>query len=164
MVIETSKLLSVSMRDKLVAKGYPVVLQPEKRAFQEFTYYSKAPIFILERKELYALSDYEDYQIPTPERLWADIYYFSTRKGFAFDTFELGSIFAAMVEGGGINFDRLIRYSARRGIFREVLVFLFELMKSNSVISQSIPQRVVLGRRETFNTIVSMVEGALKRD
>ena len=164
MFIETSKMLSVSIRDLLVSKGYRVVLQPEKRDFQEFVYNSEVPIFILERKELYGLMEFEGYLVPTPERVWADIYYFSTRKGFVFDSFELGLIFASMVDRGGINFDRLLRYSGRRGIFREVLIFLYELMKSNSKVGKNITEHVLLGRRETFNTITSMVEGARKRD
>lgn len=164
MFIETTKMLSASMRDTLVSKGYQVVLQPEKRDFQEFTYFKNAPIFILERQELYALNDFEGYQIPTPERLWADIYYFSTRKGFVFDAFELGLIFAAMVDKGVINFDRLLRYSARRGIYREVLIFLYELMKTNSIVGKSMMGRVLFGRRETFKTIATMIEGARKHD
>jgi hypothetical protein len=164
MFIETTRMLSASMRDTLVSKGYQVVLQPQKRDFQEFTYFPQVPIFILERQELYALNDCEGYQIPTPERLWADIYYFSTRKGFNFDPFELGLIFEAMVEKGVINFDRLLRYSARRGIYREVLIFLYELMKTNSIVGKSMMERVLFGRRETFNTIATMIEGARKRD
>jgi len=164
MFIETSKMMSASMRDALISEGYRVVLQPEKRDFQEFTYYPQVPIFILERKELYGLTGFEGYLVPTPERIWADIYYFSTRKGFVFDSFELGLIFAAMVERGGINFDRLLRYSGRRGIYRELLIFLYELMKSNSIVGKAITERVLFGRRETFNTIASMVEGARRRD
>jgi hypothetical protein len=164
MFIETSKMLSASIRDVLISKGYRVVLQPEKRDFQEFVYYSEVPIFILERKELYGLMKFEGNLIPTPERIWADIYYLSTRKGFVFDPFELGLIFAAMVDRGGINFDRLLRYSGRRGIFREVLVFLYELMKSNSKLGKNVAEHVLLGRRETFNTIAIMVEGARKGD
>lgn len=164
MFIESSKMLTASMRDALISKGYRVVLQPEKRDFQEFTYYPQVPIFILERKELYGLNGFENYSVPTPERIWADVYYFSTRKGLAFDSFELGLIFAAMVDRGGINFDRLLRYSGRRGIYREVLIFLYELMKSNSTVGKAITERVLFGRRETFNTITSMVEGARRRD
>jgi hypothetical protein len=164
MFIETSKMLSASIRDALISKGYRVVLQPEKRDFQEFTYYPQVPIFILERKELYGLDRFEDYLVPTPERIWADVYYFSTRKGLAFDSFELGLIFAAMVDRGDINFDRLLRYSGRRGIYPEVLIFLYELMKSNSTVGKAITERVLFGRRETFNTINSMVEGARRRD
>lgn len=164
MFIEISKMMSASTRDTLISKGYKAVLQPEKRDFQEFTYYPQVPIFILERKELYGLTGFEGYLVPTPERIWADIYYFSTRKGFVFDPFELGLIFAAMVERGGINFDRLLRYSGRRGIYREVLIFLYELMKSNSIIGKTITERVLFGRRETFDTIASMVEGARRRD
>jgi hypothetical protein len=164
MFIETSKMLSASMRDMLMSKGYRVVLLPEKRDFQEFAYYPEVPIFILERKELYGLMEFEGNLIPTPERIWADVYYFSTRKGFVFDPFELGLIFAAMVDRGGINFDRLMRYSGRRGIFREVLIFLYELMKSNSKVGSRITEHVVLGRRETLNTIKTMVEGTRRDD
>jgi DNA-binding Lrp family transcriptional regulator len=164
MFIETSKMLSASMRDMLVPKGYRVVLQPEKRDFQEFAYYPQVPIFILERKELYGLLEFESYLIPTPERIWADIYYFCTRKSFVFDPFELGLIFVAMVDKGGINFDRLLRYSARRGIFREILIFLYELMKTNSKVGKNIAEHVLLGRRETLSTIATMVEGARRND
>jgi hypothetical protein len=164
MFVETSKMLSASMRDMLVSKGYRVVLQPEKKDFQEFAYYPQVPIFILERKELYGLTEFEGYLIPTPERIWADIYYFSTRKNLVFDPFELGLIFAAMIARGGINFDRFLRYSARRGIYREVLIFLYELMKSNSKVGKSIAEHVLFGRRETFNTIATMVEGTKRRD
>jgi hypothetical protein len=164
MFVETSKVLSASMRDALVSKGYRVVLQPEKRDFQEFAFYPQVPIFILERKEFYGLNEFEGYFVPMPERIWADIYYFSTRKGFVFDSFELGLIFVAMVDKGRINFDRLLRYSARRGIFREVLIFLYELMKTNSRVGKNIAEHVLLGRRETLTTIATMVEGARKRD
>lgn len=162
--VETSEIISTSMRDTLISKGYRVVLQPEKRDFQEFAYYTQVPIFVLERKELYGLTEFEGYLVPTPERLWSDIYYFSTRKGFVFDPFELGSIFAALVDRGVINFDRLLRYSARRGLYKEVLIFLYELMKSNSIVGKSITERVLFGRRETFNTIATMIEGARRRD
>ncbi len=150
MFVETSKMLSASMRDVLVSKGYRAVLQPEKRDFQEFVYYSEVPIFILERKELYGLMEFEGYLIPTPERIWADIYYFSTRKGFVFDPYELGLIFAAMVDRGGINFDRLLRYSGRRGIFREVLIFLYELMKSNSKVGKKYYRACSLRQKRDF--------------
>ena len=69
-----------------------------------------------------------------------------------------------MVDRGGINFDRLLRYSGRRGIFREALIFLYELMKFNSNVGKNITEHVLLGRRETFNTIATMVVGARKRD
>ncbi|NLE04788.1 MAG: hypothetical protein GX638_08310 [Crenarchaeota archaeon] len=164
MFIETSKILSASMRDALVSKDYRVVLQPEIRDFQEFAFYPQIPIFILERKESYGLTKFEGYLVPTPERIWADIYYFSTRKGFVFDSFELGLIFVAMVDKGIINFDRLLRYSTRRGIFREILIFLYELMKTNSRVGKNIAEHVLLGRRETLTTIATMVEGTRRRD
>ena len=87
-----------------------------------------------------------------------------TRKNLIFDSFELGIIFSAMVDRGGINFDRLLRYSGRRGIFREILIFLYELMKSNSKVGKRITENVLLGRRETLSTITCMVEGARRND
>lgn len=162
--IETPKMLSASMRDMLASKGYRVVLQPEKRDFQEYSYYPERPIFILERKELYGLTVFEGNLIPTPERIWADVFYFATRKNLIFDPFEIGVVFSAMVNKKGVNFSRLLRYSERRGIFREILIFLFELMKSDSKVGKSITEHVLLGRRETLNTITAMVEGARRYD
>jgi DNA-binding Lrp family transcriptional regulator len=162
--IETTKMLSASMRDMLVSKGYRVILQPEKRDFREFAYYSERPVFILERKESYGLTEFEGNQIPTPERIWTDVYYFSTRKNLVFDPFELGLIFSAMVDREGINFDRLLRYAGRRGIFREILIFLYELMKSNSKVGKRVTEHILLGKRETLNTITTMVEGAKRND
>jgi len=162
MFVETSKMLSASVRDELVSKGYRAVLQPERRDFREFASYKEAPIFILERKERYGLVKVEGILVPTPERVWADIYYLSTRKDLAFDPFELGLIFAAMVDRGGVNFDLLLRYSDRRGIFREVLIFLYELMKTNSDAGKKIVEHAILGRRGTLDTIAAMVEGGKK--
>jgi len=162
--IETTKMLSASMRDMLASKGYRAVLKPGKRDFQEYTYYPERPIFILERKEQYGLAVFEGNLIPTPERLWADVFYFVTRKNLIFDSFELGIIFSTMVDREGINFSRLLRYSERRGIFREILIFLYELMKSNSRVGKRITEHVLLGRRETLNTITAMVEGARRND
>jgi len=162
--VETTKMLSASMRDMLASKGYRAVLKPGKRDFQEYTYYPERPIFILERKELYGLAMFEGNLIPTPDRIWADVFYFVTRKNLIFDSFELGLIFSAMVDREGINFSRLLRYSERRGIFREILIFLYELMKSNSRVGKRITEHVLLGRRETLNTITAMVEGARRND
>lgn len=162
--VETTKMLSASMRDMLASKGYRTILKPGKRDFQEYTYYPDRPVFILERKEQYGLVEFEGNLIPTPERLWADVFYFVTRKNLVFDPFELGLIFSAMVDREGINFSMLLRYSERRGIFREILIFLYELMKSNSRVGKRITEYVLLGRRETLNTITAMIEGARRND
>ena len=94
------------------------------------------------------------------ERLWIDIYYYSTRKGLAFDSFELGLIFVAMVKQGVINFDRLLRYATRRGCFNEILLFLYELRKQNTKLNQILEEGNLFGRREVFTVIDAMVEGA----
>jgi hypothetical protein len=162
--IEISKILSVSMRDFLLSKEYRVVLNPEQRDFEEYTLYPQMPIFILERKENYGLTQLDNYLIPVPERLWVDLYWFSTRKGLTFDSFELGSIFAAMAERGDVNFDRLLRYSTRRGIFREILLFLYELTKQDLKFNQNVAMDVLFGRQDVFKAIDAMVEGAKNRD
>lgn len=162
--IETSKMLSASMRDVLASKGYRTVLKPGKRDFQEYTYYPEMPIFILERKEQYGLMMFEGNLIPAPERIWADVFYLVTRKNLTFDPFELGVIFSAMVDWEVINFSRLLRYSERRGIFREILIFLYELMKSNLNVGKHITENILLGRRKTLNTIIAMIAGARRND
>ncbi|MCL2135076.1 MAG: hypothetical protein FWH37_05935 [Candidatus Bathyarchaeota archaeon] len=162
--IETSKTLSISMRDLLLSKEYRVVLNPEQRDFEEYAIYPQTPTFILERKENYGLTQLNNYLIPVPERLWVDLYYFSTRKGLTFDSFELGSIFAAMTKRGDVNFDRLLRYSTRRGIFREILIFLYELAKQDLKFNQNVAMDVLFGRRDVFKAIDAMVEGAKNRD
>ncbi len=164
MFVEVSKMLSASVRDELISKGYRAVLQPERRDFREFASYKEAPIFILERKERYGLVKVDGILVPAPERVWADVYYLSTRKDLAFDLSELGLIFAAMVDGGAINFDLLLRYSGRRGVYREVLIFLYELMKSDPVAGKKIAEYAILGRRGSVDTIATMVEGARMRD
>jgi len=160
MFIETTKTLSNSIRDLLLSKGYHAVLSPQKRDYQQYALYPQTPLFILERKEAYALTQQDNYFTPTIERLWVDIYYYSSRKDLAFDSFELGLIFATMVEQGVINFDRLLRYATRRGCFNEILLFLYELRKQNSKLNQIIEEGNLFGRREVFTVIDAMVEGA----
>jgi hypothetical protein len=158
--IETTKTLSNSIRDLLISKGYRAVLSPQKRDYQEYALYPQTPIFIIERKETYGLTQQDNYSIPTLERLWIDIYYYSSRKDLAFDSFELGLIFVAMVEKGVINFNRLLRYATRRGCFNEILLFLHELRKQNIKLNQILDEGNLFGRREVFKVIDMMVEGA----
>jgi len=158
-IIETNKTLSTSIRDYLLTKGHPTILTPTKRDYKEYTLHPKTPIFILERKETYNLTQQDDYLTPTPERLWIDLYYLSTRKELTFDLFELGLIFAAMTEQGDINFDRLLRYATRRGIYREILLFLYELTKQNVTLSPH-TMEAIFGRQNAFKTIENMVKGA----
>jgi DNA-binding transcriptional regulator YhcF (GntR family) len=158
--IETTKTLSNSIRDLLLSKGYHAILSPQKRDYQQYALYPQTPIFILERKETYGLTQQDNYFTPTIERLWVDIYYYSSRKDLAFDSFELGLIFATMVEKGVINFDRLLRYATRRGCFNEILLFLHELRKQNTKLNQILDKTSLFGRQEIFKVIDALVEGA----
>ncbi len=156
-VIETDKMLSDSIRDALVKKGYRAVVNPERRDFQEYAYYNEKLLFILERNETYGLSKLEDFFIPTPERIWVDIYYFITRKNLSFSPGELGQIFANMLRREGINFNRLLRYAQRRNLREEIMIFLYSLKQSSQFF---IPYNILTGRKEALEIINEMVAGA----
>jgi DNA-binding Lrp family transcriptional regulator len=158
--IEASKILSASLRDALIAKGYRVTLLPENRDFWEYAYYKERPLFILERKELYGLVWLDGNFVPTLERVWIDLFYFITRKQLKFDPSELGTIIANIIDREGMNFDLLLRYAGRRGLFREVLVLLYEMKRSGSRVGRKIPEYVLLGRHETLDTILEIAHGA----
>lgn len=158
--IETSKLLSASLRDALMTKGYHVILLPEDRDFREYAHYKERPLFILERKELYGLAWLDGNFVPTLERIWVDMFYFITRQQLSFDPSELGTIIANIINREGMNFDRLLRYAGRRGLFREVLILLYELKRSDSRVSRKIPDNALIGRRETMDTILGIAYGA----
>lgn len=157
--IETDEMLSTSIRDVLTEKGYFAVLNPEKKDFEEYTYYGERVAFILERKEKYALQEIDTLMIPTLERMWLDIYYLTTRKDFTFPLQELGVIFGNMLNGYGINFDRLLRYASRRGVRDEIIIFLYTLRESHDL---SIPEHILVGRKNGVKTIKSIAEGVEK--
>ena len=154
---ETDRLLSASIRDALIKKGYRAVLNPEKKDFLEYAYYNEKLIFVIERKEEYGLDRSGNFLVPTPERLWLDLYYFVTRKEFSFSPNELGIIFANMLDKEGVNFNRLLRYASRRKIRDEVIIYLYSLKKLSQL---PIPDNVLVGRKEALETIEEMVKGA----
>jgi len=151
--VESSPLLSASIRDFLLERGYRAVLDPEKRDFREYAFYDEKLAFILERREKYGL----DIFVPTPERLWVDIYYFITRKELSFSPGELGLIFSNMLRRDGVNFNRLLRYAQRRKLRNEMIIFLYELRRSSRWL---IPYDILVGRKEALEVIEEMIEGA----
>jgi len=155
-VLETDRLLSPSIRDALIERGYRTVLNPENRDFKEYAYYRDKAIFVLERKEEYAVFEAEGLLIPTPERIWLDIYYFITRKDLAFPPSELGLIFANMLRKEGINFNRLLRCARRRNLRDEMIIFLYNMRRSSQL---PIPESILVGRKEVLSTIDEMVRG-----
>jgi len=158
-VIETDRILSPSMRDTLIQKGYHAILNPEKRDFQEYAYYGEKSVFVLERNEAYGLSKLDETIVPTPERIWLDIYYFITRKGLSFSPGELGLIFTNMLRKEGVNFNRLLRYARRRNLRDEIIIFLYNLKQSSPLL---IPDNIFTGKKEAVEIIKEMVEGATK--
>ncbi len=153
MFVETGKNLSESVRDFLREQGYNVVLRPEKRDYLEYAGMYKEPVFILERVERYAVRGVT----PLPERVWLDVYFLVTRKGLGFSPGELGVIFVNMLRRGGANFGRLRRYAQRRGLEREVAVFLCGLRRS---IPNLLPYEELGVGAEITQVIDEMVEAA----
>lgn len=156
-VIETNKILSPSIRDVLIEQGYHAILNPEKKDFQEYAHYPNKTIYILERSEKYGLIEIENLLIPTPERIWIDIYYLTTRKELSFSPAELGRIFANMLRREGINFHRLLRYAQRRNIRDEIIILLYNLKQHTKL---AIPDNLFIGRKEALKAIDEIVEGA----
>ena len=155
-VLETDKILSASIRDALLEKRYRAILNPEKRDFREYAYSGEKTIFILERNEKYGLFAIDEILIPTPERVWLDIYYLVTRKELSFSPSELGLIFANMLRKEGVNFNRFLRYAQRRNLRDEMIIFLFSLKRSSKL---SIPDTLLVGKKAALGIINEMVEG-----
>jgi hypothetical protein len=155
-VLESDRVLSASVRDVLLEKGYRAVLNPEKRDFREYALFGGKTVFVLERSEKYGLAEVDGVLIPTVERVWLDVYYFVTRKELSFSPAELGLIFANMLRKGGVNFSRFLRYAQRRNLRDEMIIFLYRLKKSSQLF---IPDSLLVGKRETLGTIDEMVEG-----
>jgi DNA-binding Lrp family transcriptional regulator len=156
-VIETSKILSPSIRDALIEQGYHAILNPEKKDFQDYTYYPNKTIYLLERSEKYGLIEIENLLIPAPERIWIDIYYLTTRKELSFSPAELGRIFANMLRREGINFHRLLRCAQRRNIRDEIIILLYNLKQLTKF---AIPDNLFVGKKEALKVIDEIVEGA----
>lgn len=159
--IETTKILSKSIRDVISENNYKVVLRPLVRDFQEYAESNKRTIFILERKELYGLTLIEGNIIPTLERIWVDLFYFITRKKFSFSSYELGIIFGNLLKKGKINFNRLTRYAGRRGLSKEMIIFLY-VLKEKSRFGSLIPDSVLYGKPKAFEALIELTNGALQ--
>jgi len=94
--------------------------------------------------------------IPTPERIWLDLYYFITRKDLAFPPSELGLIFANMLRKEGVKFNRFLRYASRRNLRDEMIIFLYDLRRSSQL---PVPESMLAGRKGALSTIEEMVRG-----
>lgn len=151
--VETEKTLSESIRDYLREQGYNPILRPEKRDYREYAGIKGELVFILERGERYAVRGVN----PFPERVWLDVYYMVTRKGLGFSPGELGVIFVNMLRREGVNFNRLRRYAQRRGVEREVVVFLCGLRR---FIPRLLPEGALGEGAGTLQVIDEMVEAA----
>jgi len=155
-VLESDRVLSASVRDVLLEKGYRAVLNPEKRDFREYALFGGKTVFVLERSEEYGLSEVDGILIPTVERVWLDVYYLVTRKELSFSPAEVGLIFANILRKEGVTFNRLLRYAQRRGLRDEMIVFLYRLREFSQL---PIPDTLFVGRKGVLEIIDEMVEG-----
>jgi hypothetical protein len=153
MFVEADENTSESIKDYLRLNGYNPVLKPEKKDYREYASIPGEPVFILERGERYEVQG----QTPSPEKVWLDVYYLVTKKGLSFSPGELGVIFANMLRGEGVNFNRLRRYAHRRGVGNEVIVFLCGLRR---VLPNQIPEGALGEAGGTLKLIEEMVEAA----
>jgi len=153
MFVEADETTSESIKDYLRENGYNPILKPEKKDYREYTSMLGELVFILERGERYEVKG----QTPSPEKVWLDVYYLVTRKGLSFSPGELGVIFANMLRGEGVNFNRLRRYAHRRGVGNEVIVFLCGLRRS---LPNRIPEGALGETGGTLKFIEEMVEAA----
>jgi Mn-dependent DtxR family transcriptional regulator len=153
MFVETDETTSESIKDYLKENGYNPTLKPEKKDYRDYTSIPGEPVFILERGERYEVKDLT----PSPEKVWLDIYYLITRKDLSFSPGELGVIFANMLRGEGVNFNRLRRYAHRRGVGNEVTIYLCELRK---LLPDKIPEGALGEAGGTLKLIEEMVDAA----
>jgi len=157
--IETISAYKKSIRDALIQNDYSVVLDPEKRDFKDYTLNNRNTVFIMERKEKYGINN-DELIIPTPERIWVDLYYYVTRKGLNFSSFELGTMLGNMIKSYAINYDRMLYYSNRRKIRDEMVIILYELMKNTNNIKVI---NLIIKGKNTINIINEILEGAYEQ-
>jgi hypothetical protein len=155
MFVEAGRVISGSVRDFLLERGYHAVLNSEKRDYREYALYGERLVFVLEREERYGIEG----STPTLERIWLDLYYLVTRKELSFPAGELGTIFVNMLRRDGVNFNRLLRYAQRRGLRDELVVFLYRLRESYPGL---IPEEALAGRKGVLEIIEEMVEGGIE--
>ena len=156
--IETNTTLKRSIRDMLIQNNYQAIIDPTKRDFKDYSLTNKEPVFILERKEKYGLSS-DDPRIPTPERMWIDLYYYVTRKELSFSPYELGTILGNMIESNVISYDRMLYYSNRRKIRDEVVIILYEILKK---VDKETSLNVIFKGKGTVEKVNEIIEGVSK--
>jgi len=156
--IETNTTLKRSIRDMLIQNNYQAIIDPTKRDFKDYSLTNKEPVFIIDRKEKYGLSS-DDPKIPTPERMWVDLYYYVTRKELSFSPYELGTILGNMIESNIISYDRMLYYSNRRKIRDEIVIILYEAFKK---IERESSLNVIFKGKGTVEKVNEIIEGVPK--
>ena len=156
--IETNTTLKKSIRDMLIQNNYQAIIDPTKRDFKDYSLTNKEPVFIIDRKEKSGLSS-DDPKIPTPERMWVDLYYYVTRKELSFSPYELGTILGNMIESNIISYDRMLYYSNRRKIRDEIVIILYEAFKK---IERESSLNVIFKGKGTVEKVNEIIEGVPK--
>jgi len=156
--VETSPSIKQSVRDVLLQSGYNVVLDPMRRDFRDYALDNLDTVFVMGRKEKYGIKNGEPF-IPAAERIWVDLYYYITRKGLGFSSFELGVMLGNMVEANALNYDRLLYYANRRKIRDEVVIILYECFKKSN--NENLLKLLLKGKNTT-SSIKQILDGALE--
>jgi len=156
--IETNTTLKRSIRDMLIQNNYQAIIDPTKRDFKDYSLTNKEPVFIIDRKEKYGLNS-DDPKIPTPERMWVDLYYYVTRKELSFSPYELGTILGNMIKSNIISYDRMLYYSNRRKIRDEIVIILYEAFKK---IERESSLNVIFKGKGTVEKVNEIIEGVPK--
>ncbi|MEM2130861.1 MAG: DUF6577 family protein [Candidatus Bathyarchaeia archaeon] len=129
--------------------------KPTKKDFKEHTYYPNKTLYITERNEKYGIVENENLQIPTPESIWIDTYYLTTRKELSFSPAELGRILANMLHREEIKIHRLLRYAQRRNLRDEIIT-----LQSKTTHQTCHTRQPVRRKKEALKVIDEIVEGA----
>jgi len=149
-VVEAGKALAYRIRDVLLRAGYNALLNPDRKAYREYTYHDY--VLIEERMERFGIRG----NFPEPERLFVDVYFAMTRKMLNFSAYELGIILGNALRMGDIDLRRLLTYSSRRGVGTEMTIILYEAMKRKDIPTEK------FFKKQRSTTINEIIQGAIE--
>ena len=144
-IIDTNKALGYRIRDLLLKEGYNAVLNPDKKAYMNYTYYDY--VFVEERLERFLVRG----NLPEPERLLVDVYFSITRKKLNFSPYELGVILGNALRLRDIDVPRTLTYASRRGVGTEWTIILYEAKKQTGGSIEDFYKKV---KKETIDEII----------
>jgi hypothetical protein len=140
-VVETNEALGYKIRDLLLKEVFNAFLNPDKKAYMNYTYYDY--VFVEERLERFLVRG----NLPEPERLIVDVYFVITRKRLNFSPYELGVTLGNALRLRDIDVQRMFTYASRRGIGKEWTIILYEAKKQTGQSIEEFDKKV---KKETL--------------